>query len=168
MHKLVVMTRGGVSIAESERVERRDSGPAWSSVASSGRDFLPATPMSNRHGLATPWAATVERRVRELSTLREGWDSYGATPLTPKAVAMVSMALMEIDPYIQRPPQVSMTVDGGLLCEWESAEASLGLTVTGDGRIEVYYCEASTGREFEGPVADLEAIGKFFWRASAF
>lgn len=163
-----ILSPSAISLAESERLEWQTSGPYWSPSAQSSLEFLPAMRMTNRRGLSGMWSSEFERRVRELRQLPPGWDSYGADALTPRAATVMTYFLEAVDQYIQSTPQVSLTVDGGLLCEWESpGEGLLGLTATPKGRLEVYYYSVESGEEFEGSLPDFEDMGKLLWRTSA-
>jgi hypothetical protein len=52
------------------------------------------------------------------NTLKEGWDSYGAAPTTPEAIATARLLLTKRGfPF--------PTSDGGIVLEWENATVEI-------------------------------------------
>lgn len=157
----------GVSLAAGDRFERPGSSPGWNSVALSSQDFLPATNLGAALGLSSTWHGALIRRTKELAVRPEGWDSYGACALDPTAVQALLEVLVDADPFIQSAPSVSLTTDGGLLCEWESSEATLDLSTSKSGRVEVYFRDLLTNEEYDGDITQFRFVDKWLWRASA-
>jgi len=81
-------------------------------------------------------------RIMELASLNVNWDSYGAYPITAKAVATSTAILLELQEHIlvERHAISMMTfiaplADGGLQLEWECESDQLELEILGDGSI---------------------------------
>lgn len=85
---------------------------------------------------STAIAPTLER-IRSFSALSLNWDSYGAHPLSPVAIATVDHILVQ---SLRLPIYEAGTVvdavpspDGGVLVEWESPSVRFQLRVHADG-----------------------------------
>lgn len=72
-------------------------------------------------------ANTVEERLDDLASMGENWDSYGAGPISPEAIATA------------RKVCIMPTVHGGIEFSWNNEEASV--TIGPDGAIHGIYWE---------------------------
>lgn len=158
----------GISSVARERVATDSGSRRGSSTASTDREVLPAgQPTVRRAGLAAAWLHDLLHRIVDLSRRTDGWDSYGGQRLCPEAVDAVFELLRQFGPAIQKQPQVSLTVDGGLSLEWSSAEADLDFTTSPSELPRVYYCEKVSGREWDGVASASPSLDKWLWRASS-
>lgn len=66
-------------------------------------------------------------RLDELAKLQPDWDSYGATPITPEAIATARLMLTER-------PAIVPTTKGGIAFEWPSS-AEVNVEIEPDGTI---------------------------------
>ncbi len=137
------------------------------STSLSSREVLPSALGEGRARLSRHWMARVIRRIVELDKRTEGWDSYGGGRLQPSAIEVTLKFLVEYGYAIQTEPLLSLTGEGGLLCAWQSSQGVLDLTAQPDETPSVYYCDAVTGREWEGSVYESSLLEKWLWRASA-
>jgi hypothetical protein len=79
------------------------------------------------------WLPQVVRRLRELLRLGPGWDSYGARPVDPRAVAAALALLAHVMKRAAEAPQIVPTVHGGVQLEWHSKEAGVEVEVSPKG-----------------------------------
>jgi hypothetical protein len=71
----------------------------------------------------------------EIQALPQDWDSYGAMPVTPAAVA----AIRELLQAMQSEPSISPTTDGGVECEWElPGGAVVAVMADRDGALHIW------------------------------
>jgi hypothetical protein len=155
------------SVAGRERTGPHNVQFRRSSAVATSHEVLPASGSARDVAFVPPWLPDVARRIIELSRRRDGWDSYGARGLQEGAVEPVIRLLVDLGSVIQSPPSVSLTVDGGLVCEWNSGGASLEFTSSPTGESRIYYCEELSGREWEGPAAESVWLEKWLWKASS-
>jgi hypothetical protein len=105
------------------------------------------------------------RRIAELKSMPDDWDSYGSPRVQQlaarRAVGVVCAAATEE----VRPPQIVPVSGGGLQIEWTSANRELEIEILPDGSIEYLAVEAE--RTDEGPIppehADLFVQGLVRW-----
>jgi len=88
-------------------------------------------------------------RVKHLSKLTGGWDSYGAQPLSARAVrrALELLPLLLQDKAPE--PTVVPTRDGGLQFEWHRGGIDFEVTCRPTGAVSCYYADVKTGEEHE-------------------
>src|SRR5262245_7709026 len=82
------------------------------------------------------------QRLDELSKLERDWDSYGALPLTPTALALAEVTMRKavdifgvafgerVAPYTLMP-----ITDGGVSIEWRGPHATLELDIGPSGAL---------------------------------
>lgn len=89
-------------------------------------------------------------RIEHLSRLPSGWDSYGAHPLSARAVRrsfeLFSLLLDDRTPE----PNVIPTREGGLQFEWHRQGIDLEVTCESSGAVSYYYADSKSGEEREG------------------
>jgi len=89
-------------------------------------------------------------RIEHLSRLPSGWDSYGARPLSARAVRrsfeLFSSLLDDRTPE----PNVIPTREGGLQFEWHRQGIDLEVTCESSGTVSYYYADSKSGEEREG------------------
>jgi hypothetical protein len=109
-----------------------------------------------------PWFIAILHRLRELLSLAENWNSYGARPIDPECVLF---ALEKVLPLAMRettpPPTVVPTSRGSIMFEWHTRGIDLEVDILSPGRLHVSYEDQRTGAEWEreissnlAPVAD--------------
>lgn len=142
--------------------------PADRETAFSARELHSADPIVIIAIGQGDWVAPTWSRVAELAALPANWDSYGALRLQPRAVHALAATLAEVSDYINTPPIVSLTSDGGLLCEWHGATQLLGLAVAGDGEVTVQAEAEPSGEAWDAPIRAVADLGKRVWQASLY
>jgi hypothetical protein len=155
------------SIAARERLVPRATEARWSPTATASREVLSPSGTEWEVQFDAHWLGAILRRISALSHLPRGWDSYGGERLQPGAVGSLLMLLTSFQHVIQTEPSVSLTTEGGLLCEWDGRDASLELTANPDGSTHVYFSEPLSGREWEGTVTECSLLEKWLWQSSS-
>lgn len=156
-----------MSIASGLRTVPRSAEIRSNVTAMSSREVLPATPVWGKEGLMSSWLLNTARRIDELSHLPDGWDSYGAGSLKEETADLLFMLLVRLNSVIQSEPYISLSGEGGLVAEWESAQSSLELLANPREEVMVYYCDRVTNHEWEMPASRCDRLDKWLWRASS-
>lgn len=117
--------------------------------------------------LSPPWLPTLHKRVAELATRSDGWDSYSARALDLDAVGVLGDLLGRFASVMQTEPTLSLTDDGGLLCEWASNESALEIRMEPREPPWLYYFEPLTLREWTVAASECLTLEKWIWQASA-
>jgi hypothetical protein len=146
--------------------------PTWqreqnSSSSISSSEVLPANRASASARMTPHWMAGVFRRIVDLSKRNDDWDSYGAPRLQVEVLRAFVQTLEGYSYAIQNEPLISLTSNGGLLCSWESSQASMDLSFEVAEVTRVYYEDAATGQEFDLSLHECETVEKWLWRASS-
>jgi hypothetical protein len=88
--------------------------------------------------------------MEPLLWLVDDWDGHGA--LAPSVAAMkICGAFLRGAPENLRLPDVSASVDGGILLEWDSEESDLLLSIDQIGHVTVYLRNGTA--EIEGSLS---------------
>lgn len=110
---------------------------------------------------------TIER-IRSFSSLPQNWDSYGAQPLSPVAIATVDHILVQ---SLRLPIYDDGAVvdavpspDGGVLVEWESQSSRFQLRVHADGTMAGVRIDTENGKSVAWKdipvVTDQDVLGQ--------
>src|SRR5690242_17273674 len=131
------------SAAFAQRIRTKPhDGWTWmrsSPAASSSREVLAASSVGQTDDAPLPaWLGCFTSRVAELTHLPDGWDSYGASALSPEVVSILFQLLQGYAFAIQSPPVISVNDEGGLVAEWETSLFSLDLLVNPGSEVCVY------------------------------
>jgi hypothetical protein len=112
--------------------------------------FLKLKAISTSSGLSQ---ATALRKLDELRNLPEDWDSYGAEPINPNAIAKaksivtsVMMAFGDIVGNVVQLTDVIPIADGDVQLEWVGPHAELEIEISPNGSIGLLYISISEGR----------------------
>ena len=112
--------------------------------------FLTLKAISESSGLTQ---ATALRKLDELKNLPEDWDSYGAAPISPNAIAKaksiiisVMIAFGGIIGNVVKLTDVIPIADGGVQLEWVGPHAELEIEISPDGNISLLYISVSEDR----------------------
>ncbi len=87
----------------------------------------------------THWLAAVTDRLNELAALPEGWDGKRAPAVAPQACVSAARMLSELAEELVPRPDISPSLDGGLLLEWDRDGVELDIFIEPDGSATVYY-----------------------------
>ena len=82
--------------------------------------------------------------LAELAALGENWDSYGALPVTPKAIATARAFVDRLGDGIARPAIVPRN-HGGIQLEWHHDLGYLEFHIDPRGIVQSYYAEPTLG-----------------------
>lgn len=154
------------TIAASDRAVRVVQVGGDARRALSDRDLYSSKPVLIRLTATDAWAEGVWSRVAELSALPRGWDSYGALPIQRAAVVSLRDSLDAVRSSVNSAPSISMSTDGGLICEWDGPEQAVTLNIDGMGVVSVHHEDMTSGSEWEGPFDEVEDLEKKVWHSS--
>ena len=89
-----------------------------------------------------PGVESAIRRLQEIASLPQGWDSYGSRPPTGHAVRAAMEVLAEVgDSALPEPVNVAPVSGGGVQLEWEQNGREFELEILPDGRAEALVIE---------------------------
>ena len=92
------------------------------------------------------WFKPVFMRLRSVSALTPGWDSYGGLPTSYSTVAKTLTFLGSVLEPLSAPPTVVPLSDGGVQLVWNRNGLSIEVTVASDDE-EFYVRDAAGGTE---------------------
>jgi hypothetical protein len=97
--------------------------------------------------------ATALRKLDELKNLPEDWDSYGADPISPNAIAkaksIITSVMIAFGGIIGNVVQLTDVIpiaDGGVQLEWVGPHAELEIEISPNGNIGLLYISVSEDR----------------------
>ncbi len=97
--------------------------------------------------------ATALRKLDELKSLPEDWDSYGADLISPNAIAraksIITSVMIAFDRIIGIVVQLTDVIpiaDGGVQLEWIGPHAELEIEISPNGNISLLYISGSEDR----------------------
>jgi hypothetical protein len=108
-------------------------------------------------------------QASDLVRLADGWNSYRAKSVSPKAIHHATRFLREADSLISNLPAPSIvpTVRGGLQLEWHRQGVEIEIEFGVDDSASWYAEERGAGTALEGPVVGHEnTIRQWLKRAS--
>jgi hypothetical protein len=150
-------------------IEPRSSRTAASSedVVLAWQETLPGWLGMIHGGFGSTWQREVLRRIGHLSQQPQGWDSHDASPLRSQAVFATLIILRWVEPLIRSSPLVSLTADGGLLCEWIHGDDTVELVTDGEGHVELGYYDATHDVEWSGSPQGGQRWQERLWQTSS-
>lgn len=99
-------------------------------------------------GLKPNWVEEVAPKLRELISLPENWDSYGAKPINPNAAESALKLLSSImATYAVATPALIPRNRGGLQLEWNSSRLDLEIKIDADGTCRAYCQDYESDQE---------------------
>ena len=108
------------------------------------------------------WFSTTARALLELLYLPDGWDSYGAKQVKPRAVEKMLETLMSILEPNTPTPAVVPTSQGGVQVEWHRSQVDFEIEVTSSGELSFFF--KSPTEEQEGSVKEDQTVLKKYIR----
>lgn len=157
--------RANESSVASADVYAVTSSRASSEAAISSHFIWPASGDRSEGFPTLRWLPEVRHRVEELSSCPEGWDGYHARRLQSSALDAMFPLLQRLGSFIQSPPSVSMSVNGGLVLRWDRSDYTVQLSSEPGESVEVYFVDAN-GAEHESAVNAAPDLNKWLWQAS--
>ncbi|MBI4603644.1 MAG: hypothetical protein HY721_16955 [Planctomycetes bacterium] len=119
--------------------------------------------------MSADWLPHTFEQLDRVRNLPPGWDSHGAGPVEPAAVAAAKELLSSLVEELQwtgsnarvAKPSINPTPSGGVQLEWESGSRCLEVEVLRDHGARYFYQDSASRIEAEGelsvgaPLADL-------------
>lgn len=98
--------------------------------------------MTTRHTDERTLPAELQARLDHLGTLAANWDSYGAEPISPDAIALAKSLLCRTIATLQRmgaanlyPFAIAPLSDGGVQLEWRSGRGFAEIEISPSGML---------------------------------
>jgi len=102
---------------------------------------------------STSMLITAMRKLDELKNLPEDWDSYGADPISPNAIAKAKSIIISVVKSFSNAigdvvqlTDVIPIADGGVQLEWVGPHAELEIEISPNGTIGFLYISGSGDR----------------------
>lgn len=102
---------------------------------------------------STSMLITAMRKLDELKNLPEDWDSYGADPISPNAIAKAKSIIISVVKSFSNAigdvvqlTDVIPIADGGVQLEWVGPHAELEIEISPNGTIGLLYISGSGDR----------------------
>ncbi|MEJ7570345.1 MAG: hypothetical protein WKF41_19040 [Gaiellaceae bacterium] len=139
----------GASQQEPARLTEGESPPTFSEI--SAPRYVGVFPAESTSEPEKPeWWAPVTARVKEIASLRAGWDTYGADPVDRRnIVAALNFLLQSVGRRAPVPGIVPLP-DGGLQLEWHRGGMDVEVEFYEGEDQGLYFRDAQSG-EWEGP-----------------
>jgi hypothetical protein len=139
----------------------------WNLVARDVSEPPPLTPDPKTYTLTEPasppgWIERIICELRELMTLPESWDSYGARKIARGPVDLAIEVLSDPMFACLPPPAIVPTSAGGVQAEWRVGSRALELEFLSDLDLDVLYFDEEDGVEEEVSLrVDFTALQSF-------
>lgn len=115
-----------------------------------------------------PWVEPVVNRLVALSALPADWDTYGAPPISSRAVIDMWTVLQTIMRPNTPPPFIAPTAKGYLQAEWHQNSVDLEIVVLSATEIQVGFEDQRMGIELDKSVTyDFRDIADAVGRLTA-
>lgn len=102
------------------------------------------------------------RRIRGFASLAPNWNSYGARPIAPAAIAAAEKLLARVvRTFGFRPDIIAPVATGGIHFEWSGTEAEVEVRANPDGTYSYLHTQGGTSSEMRSAT-----IGQVFDRVS--
>ena len=118
---------------------------------------------------AVGWSGAVQRRLRVLAGMCDGWDHAGAARPHPSAVDRAEQLLDRLAsaPQVVPEPTVGATRGGAVQIEWENQHRYFEIEVAEEGAVTLLFQDDGTDREWavplDGPLDELvEYVGRVY------
>jgi hypothetical protein len=111
--------------------------------------------------LQSQWKITAIKRLNQVLSLPQNWDSYGSCPPTNTAANKAKRILTDIDIEYFLAPRVVPLSGGGLQLEWEIGPRSLELHIYEDGSLEFSTIERGQDPK-EGEIYVIDEVRQLF------
>ena len=122
-------------------------------------DYTATENRSASFHVVSSWLADVEKQLKAIISLPNGWDSYGApSPDVSllKGAWNLIQCLSEV-PGVPK-PHVNPTRNGGVQFEWEAGDRYFELEVVAERAATYLYCDDAAGVEETGNVFEQESL----------
>lgn len=105
------------------------------------------------------WEDSVARQLEQISSLREGWDGFGAGPIRRDVITFAIHVLGQIMLPNTPAPHATPMSHGGLMLEWHENGIELEIEIERPGRLWVSFEDLVENIDQEGPISsDLRKL----------
>jgi hypothetical protein len=99
--------------------------------------------------LNAPWFRPTVHSVFRALSLRRGWDTYDALPISYQSAEDALTFLSQIIDPAASPPAVVPLADGGVQLEWHRGGLDVEFAFSPDEQPELYVADRETGTEWD-------------------
>ena len=126
----------------------RDTEPSIPVIrtAASGARITTHEFLSAHNTLTKSWIPWAHEQLDEIAQLEAGWDSYGADPIAPRAIALAADLLHLVDEKLSRvafdqslPQIIAPRADGGVQIEWGTPPVLIAVHADPSGNLGYLY-----------------------------
>lgn len=114
------------------------------------------------------WLDQAMLELSAVGALPPGWDSYGASAISPSAISVAEQLLKLLADHNAPRPALVPTSDGGIQIEWYGADVEIQLEIDPDpNEVYLFYRNVETGMSWHGkPGDEPEPLNKLLWQIS--
>jgi hypothetical protein len=109
-------------------------------------------------GAIHSWIPQTIDRLTQLSRLQQNWDSYGAFPVSPQAIALAIQVMSNVMTDRTPMPTIVPTTDRGIQLEWHLAGIDMEVEIRSDGILSVLYEDAVNQETWEGDLVFIPSL----------
>ena len=126
----------------------RDTQPSIPAIGTAASEAHVTTykPISTHNTSIKSWLPWALEQLNEIAELEPGWDSYGADPIAPRAIALAADLLRLVDEKLGRvafdqswPQIVAPRADGGVQIEWGTPPVQIAVHADPSGNLGYLY-----------------------------
>lgn len=126
----------------------RDTEPSIPAIRTSASEARVTThePLSIHNTSTRNWIPWAYEQLAEIAQLEPDWDSYGADPIAPQAIALATDLLHLVDEKLSRvafdqswPQIVAPRADGGVQIEWGTPPVQIAVHADPSGNLGYLY-----------------------------
>jgi hypothetical protein len=137
-----------------------------STVTTTGPETRVATPQPSLTSDTLPggWMQRVLGQLDEIAKLGSDWDSYGANPPSPLAIALASNLLLIVEKEFGRfayerswPQVIAPRADGGIQIEWGTRPVEIAVHADPSGSLGYLYVDR------QGDIPKYQEVSSASW-----
>ncbi len=106
------------------------------------------------------WLRRAQKKLRELATLPENWDSYGSHPIQPAAIEKASELISLLSDLKTAQPEIFPVAGGGLQLELRDRQHEIEIEILPDGNIE--YLILDENRQMREGSVPADSMGEVY------
>ena len=132
----------------------RDTSPSIPAIRTAASETRVTTqdPVSTNGTSFKSWMPWALAQLNEIAALESDWDSYGADPIAPRAIALATNLLRLVDEKLSRvafeqsrPQIVAPRADGGVQIEWGTRPIQIAVHTDPSGNLGYLFKDQQAG-----------------------
>jgi hypothetical protein len=153
---MAIKTFDDVRSTSMSSYERSDFVPhsfADTSVFTSGVAVAPSIrSYANTSNRTSDWSADAIMTIKDMWSLNDGWDSYGAMHISVLALDCAAELVEKMKGLPK--PFIAPTSEGGVMFEWHRPRANFVIEVSSAADVEIIY-RLADGEDWSGNIAEM-------------